>query len=70
MGYGLNELRNCPFCGETWQELNIIPIITNYWSIQCETCGAKGPTTRGKNEAFSEWNDRYPGYPGDSYEND
>ena len=64
------ELLPCPFCGahNSGDILDIYPsapsLGRSYWAVQCDDCGASGPTVRQYNSADPEalceaaWNRR------------
>lgn len=47
----------CPFCGSTNTEVEGEPDIDIAW-MECDTCGAQGPTAAGVEDPAAFWNDR------------
>lgn len=55
----------CPFCGKQWPDTEIYAVqeedgdyegTWETWQMECESCGARGPTGDSETEAVRLWN--------------
>lgn len=50
------ELKRCPFCRST--DLSVAGGLNMHY-VDCNTCGAQGPTGSTEDTAVAAWNDRH-----------
>ena len=60
----MNELKPCPFCGESEnvqfvsRKIGIAPVETNFVNVECLQCGVSSRWTHSGREAAESWNRR------------
>lgn len=65
----MTELNPCPFCGskEVFAELDVESSASPFYSVNCSSCGAEGPTASSKNSCIELWNPRPSAQPNQSW---
>lgn len=54
------NIKRCPFCrGEADVDDNVTEILTRWYFVRCDECGAEGPWDEDEGEAVAMWNRRY-----------